>query len=274
MARSYADETIADLYDIAFGFRREREADFAEACLESFGQRADGGVLDLACGGGHFLRDMQDRGWRVAGVDISPHMIRFARGRLGWRPVLQATCMSDFRMSGRFDLATCWYDSLTYLHTNEALIRHLRCVSQVLKAGGLYLLDLGFGRWSDPMWNQTLEDWAPDFTNGWSASRDGVEVYHDGCDGPPCDGLSHLYTEYLYFRATDLPSGRVHEYRSTARKRALHPQEFAALVSASAAFELVAWFTGNMDMSQTLEMADGRGRGLPVLRRVPMPCAP
>ena len=268
-AGAYTDAVAARLYDVAFSWPRVREADFAEACLQSFGRRTEGTVLDLACGGGHFLLEMQQRGWRVAGVDISPQMLGLAHARLAKAPVLEAECMSCFQLTGPFDLVTCWSDSLTYLLSNDEIIRHLRAVAGVLSDKGVYLVDVGFGRWSDSMWCQPPEAWTPDFSHGWSVPSGETEVYHDGCDGPPCNGLSHLYTEYLHFRITDRASGLIREHTYTAWKRALHPQEFAALVSASAVFEVAAWFTGDMDLSQTLESADGRGRGLALLRKRP-----
>jgi SAM-dependent methyltransferase len=266
-ANLYLDDTGAELYDIAFDWRRDREANFAEACLRAFGERTEGAVLDLACGGGHFLAEMRSRGWRAAGVDLSPLMVERARARVGGDCTLEVANMSRFTVTGAFDIATCWLDSLTYLLTNDDIIRHLQSVARVVKDAGLYLLDIGFGRWADPMWHQPQAEWQPDFSNGWSASRGSLEVYHDGCDGPPCDGMSHTCTEYMYFRATDKTCGTVAEHFYKAPKRALHPQEFAALVSASGVFEVAAWFAGNFDLSQRLESTHGRGRGLVLLRK-------
>ena len=263
----YRDEAGAELYDIAFDWRRNEEADFTEMCLQAFSKKTARSVLDVACGGGQFLLEMQQRGWRVAGIDISPHMITRAQARLTGDCALEVACMSRFTLTGVFDIATCWLDSLTYLLTNEDIIRHLRRVARVVRDGGLYLLDIGFGRWADPMWREPEADWQPDFSNGWSASRGVLEVYHDGCDGPPCDCVSHVSTEHMYFRATDLASGSVTEYFYKAPKRALHPQEFAALVSASDMFEVVSWFSGSLKLSETLESNGGRGRGLVLLRR-------
>jgi SAM-dependent methyltransferase len=267
LSSAYVDEAAVEWYDIAFDWRRDKEADFAETCLPAFGRKTQGAVLDLACGGGQFLHEMQQRGWRAAGVDLSPQMIHLARGRLGSACALETACISDFTLRRTFDIATCWSDSLCYLLSNEQIIRHLQCVGRVLASGGLYLVDIGFGRWADPMWHARQDDWRPDFSGGWRAERGQVEVYHDGCDGPPCDGLAHVCTEYMYFRATDVSSSGITERTCTAWKRALHPQEFAALVSASNVFEVVEWFSGSFTLDQTLQNSGGRGRGLVLLRK-------
>lgn len=263
----YNDDITVNLYDIAFDWRRNKEADLVEACLNAFGTGKMHAVLDVACGAGHFLQEMQQRGWRVAGVDISPRMIARARERLDPNASLEVACLTRFATSEVFDLATCWFDSLPYLVANADIIRHLRRVNKILTGGGLYLLDFAFSRWSDLMWQQGDAEWQPDFSNGWSKTRGDVEVYHDGCDGPPCDGMSHTCTEYMYFKAMNQTSGEVREYTYTTRKRALHPQEFAALVTAAGGFEIVKWLSGDYDLQKTLASAGGRGRGMVVLRK-------
>jgi SAM-dependent methyltransferase len=263
----YGDDGGAELYDIAFDWRRHEEADFAEACLRRYGPGGEGNaLLDVACGGGQFLQEMHSRGWRVAGVDLSSAMIARARRRLPNEVPLEVACMSEFTLAGPFDIVTCWCDSVRYLLTNEAIIRHLQRVGRALKPGGVYVVDVGFSSWAHPMWCGAQAAWRPDFSGGWSASRGIVEVYHDGDDGPPCEAWPHLCTEYMYFRVSDRATGAVAERTYLTRKRALHPQEFAALVSASAAFECAAWFAGAMDLSQPFETTDGRGRALVVLR--------
>jgi SAM-dependent methyltransferase len=266
-ASAYLDATAVEWYDIAFDWRRDKEADFAETCLQAFGRKTQGAVLDLACGGGQFLHEMQQRGWTPAGVDLSPQMIHLARRRLGNACALETACISDFTFRRTFDVATCWSDSLCYLLSNDQIIRHLQCVGQVLESGGLYLVDIGFSRWAEAIWHARQDDWRPDFSTGWRAARGQLEVYHDGCDGPPCDGLTHVCTEYLHFRVTDLSAETTTERTFTAWKRALHPQEFAALVSASDGFDVVEWFSGTFSLGQTLESTHGRGRGLVLLRK-------
>ena len=263
----YNDEVGAALYDTAFGWPRTAEADFAEACVRAQGDRGAGALLDLACGSGRFLQEMQARGWHATGVDLNPRMLDQARAVLGEAARLEAACMSRFAAPGPFDLATCWFDSLTYLLTNDGIVRHLRRVAHALAPAGLYLVDLGFSVWADPIWHDPLPQWQPEFAEGWTIVGGAAEVYHDGCDGPPCDALAHTYTEYLHFRRTDVATGAVGEHTYRACKRALHPQEFAALVAASGVLEIAGWFTGDLDLRRAF--TSGRERGLVVLRHVP-----
>jgi SAM-dependent methyltransferase len=267
ISSAYADEAVVEWYDIAFDWRRDKEADFVEACLREFGKKTEGGVLDLACGGGQFLLEMQRRGWRVAGVDLSPQMIDRARRRVTGPCILELADMSEFALSEAFDVATCWLDSLPYLQSNEEIVRHLQCVGRVLTGDGLYLVDMGFSSWADSMWTASQDDWRPHSYEGWCSTRGETEVYHDGWYGPPCNGLAHLCTEYLHFRVRDLSTGTSTERTFGAWKRSLHPQELAALVSASNVFEVVEWFSGSFALDQTLKDKGGRGRGLVLLRK-------
>ena len=175
--------------------------------------------------------------------------------------------MSAFTLSGPFELATCWLDSLGYLLTNEQIARHFRRVADVLAPGGLYLLDVGLSAWAGAFWAGAPDDWRPAFGDGWTMTRGDVEVYHDGCDGPPCEPFAHVYTEYLHFRRTDLASAATSERTYATRKRALHPQELAAMVEAAGGLEIVAWHTGRMDLSERFDSTDGKGRAVVVLRR-------
>ena len=263
----YFDETGVALYDCVFGWPRDRELDFVEKCLDIYGVGERGAVLDVACGTGRFMEEACARGWRVAGVDSSERMIDLARTRLDGDAQLIVADVADFAVAGKFDVATCWLDSLPYLHTNEEIVGHLRCVASALKDDGLYLVDLGFSRWAEPFWYESDPDWKPEFADGWSVRCGDTDVYHDGCDGPPCDPLHHLATEHIYFRTTSPDSDESSDYCYTAMKRALHPQEFAALVSASMAFEIVTCFTGDFDLDRTLNAASAKGRALILLRK-------
>ena len=159
----YNCEEGTRFYDIAFDWRRDKEADFLEECLRLFATWRKGRILDLCCGGGQFLAEMQSRGWQVAGVDISADMIQCARQRLAPPQILETACMSSFSIRGPFEAATCWLDSLPYLLTNEQIIRHLKAVGRVLVNGGIYLVDMGLGRWASQMWQDLPTEWKPDF---------------------------------------------------------------------------------------------------------------
>ena len=50
--------------------------------------------------------------------------------------------MHSLKLDERFDLVTCWYDSLNYLLEHEELVRTFINVARVLKPGGLFIFDM------------------------------------------------------------------------------------------------------------------------------------
>src|SRR5579863_10229238 len=73
---------------------------------------ADGAaVLDVCCGTGQFTEQIRRRGYRVAGVDSSGEMIRYARRNA---PSVRFTVadVREFSLGCAFDAAYCVYESL------------------------------------------------------------------------------------------------------------------------------------------------------------------
>jgi SAM-dependent methyltransferase len=122
----------------------ERMAELLPAVLERFCAKPQA-ILDLACGEGAFAVAMAKKGFQVTGVDLSPHMLRFARERAQQENVKVEFLLQDMRslpFKERFDLVTCWYDSLNYLLELEDLEKTFAGVWQALKKGGLFIFDI------------------------------------------------------------------------------------------------------------------------------------
>ena len=102
-------------------------------------------VLDLACGEGTFAVAMANRGLRVNGIDLSPEMLEIARERAATEAVRATFIRQDMRslsLRGRFDLVTCWFDSLNYLLEIDDLSRTFSRVSRVLDENGVFIFDV------------------------------------------------------------------------------------------------------------------------------------
>jgi len=61
---------------------RKGEVDFLAHCFRRYASRPVRRVLDIACGTGPHLVRLADRGYQVAGLDLSPTNIEFLRQRL------------------------------------------------------------------------------------------------------------------------------------------------------------------------------------------------
>ena len=122
----------------------ERMAELLPAVLERFGAEPRT-ILDLACGEGTFTLAMAKRGFQVTGVDLSPQMPGFARERAEKENVKIEFTLQDIRslpFEERFDLVTCWYDSLNYLLEWGDLEKTFAGVWRALKRAGLFIFDM------------------------------------------------------------------------------------------------------------------------------------
>ena len=102
-------------------------------------------VLDLSCGEGTFAVKMAEKGYRTAGVDRSPSMLRLARREAREARVNVRFTESDvrsLRFHEEFDLVTSWYDSLNYLLRLNDLKKAFAGAFRGLRPGRFFLFDM------------------------------------------------------------------------------------------------------------------------------------
>ena len=95
-------------------------------------------LLDVGCGSGDFLRQMQSALSipKVKGIDLSPLMVS-KTAEQGY----DAECIDLCNLSGQYDVITAVFDMLNYLN-KEQLISFLSCVKEHLNEGGIFLCDI------------------------------------------------------------------------------------------------------------------------------------
>lgn len=102
-------------------------------------------VLDIACGSGRHMRAFARKGARVTGIDLSPVLVKAARGRLAKEGLRVVVCCGDMRnMTYReeFDGTTVWFTSLGYFAAVAEDRMALRRLAAALKPGGWWWIDL------------------------------------------------------------------------------------------------------------------------------------
>jgi len=97
-------------------------------------------LLDVGCGSGDFLRQMQgaldlDMA-QVKGIDLSPLMVAQTVEQ-GY----DAECIDLCNLNGSFDVITAVFDMLNYLK-KEKLATFFTCVKAHLNDGGVFLCDI------------------------------------------------------------------------------------------------------------------------------------
>ena len=95
-------------------------------------------LLDVGCGSGDFLRQMQGALdiEQVKGIDLSPLMVSKTREQ-----GIDATCINLCDLEGTYDVITAVFDMLNYLNKDE-LKTFLNCVKSHLNEGGVFLCDI------------------------------------------------------------------------------------------------------------------------------------
>jgi predicted TPR repeat methyltransferase len=95
-------------------------------------------LLDVGCGSGNFLRQIQGALDipLVKGIDLSPLMVSKTLEQ-GY----DAECIDLCDLNGHYDVLTAVFDMLNYLD-KEQLAHFLGCVKEHLNDGGLFLCDI------------------------------------------------------------------------------------------------------------------------------------
>jgi SAM-dependent methyltransferase len=100
-----------------------------------------GTLLDLACGTGKSFSGFLEHGFRVTGCDASSAMLAEAACRAPATTLVQADVRSLPEL-GRFDLVTCFDDSLNYLPDEADLAAAFAGIERNLDSAGVVLFDL------------------------------------------------------------------------------------------------------------------------------------
>lgn len=104
-------------------------------------------VLDLACGSGHLPAHFLEHGYRVVGLDRSPHMLAHAREACAsylndGKALFVEGDASDFQLDRRFGLVVCTFNGLNHLASLAEVTECLRCVDRALAPCGYFVFDI------------------------------------------------------------------------------------------------------------------------------------
>src|SRR5438128_3862545 len=223
------------LYEIAFDMNRKGEVDFLVHCFRQYARAPVRRVLDIACGTGPHLIRLAERGYRMAGLDLSPQNVRFLGERLeakALRADLIVGDMTDFRLARPVDAAICMQDSQGHLLTNDQLLAHLRSVARALRRGGVYVFD----RYMASSWTNPARRWSWFKRRGRLIVRASFSALND------VDPVSQVFRERMTLEAIENGTRRL--YRQTHLSRMVFPQELKTVVELAGGFEFVQWFFG------------------------------
>jgi len=102
-------------------------------------------ILDLGCGFGRHAIELALRGYKVTGVDTSAELLAYAKKMAQKKHVSVSWLQQDMRkidFLAEFDGAICLYTSFGYFESDEEDFKVLRGVSQALRRGSRFVLDV------------------------------------------------------------------------------------------------------------------------------------
>ncbi|HUG47836.1 MAG TPA: class I SAM-dependent methyltransferase [Candidatus Limnocylindria bacterium] len=129
----------AELYDLLYADKDYAAEAERIAALVRERRPAASTLLDVACGTGRHL-ELLRRWYSVEGLDGEPALLAVARRRLPDVPLHEGD-MRTFELGRRFDVVTCLFSSIGYMHTLEDLRAALSNMSRHLQPGGLLLVE-------------------------------------------------------------------------------------------------------------------------------------
>jgi SAM-dependent methyltransferase len=130
-------------WDLAFSDETPYEAHFIESTASHY-LKVDGPrILEIGCGGGRQVVELARRGLRVTAFDLNSSCVAWTQRQLRRRRLTaDVFCgdMTNFVLPQSVDLAHCLVNTFRHLLTEEAARKHLECVAESLRPGGIYLL--------------------------------------------------------------------------------------------------------------------------------------
>jgi SAM-dependent methyltransferase len=226
----------AELYDLFYRDKPYRdEAAFVAARLEERGVARGGRLLELACGTGRHALELAAAGYRVTATDISPDMLAVARRRPhpggAELQFVEADMRSAALGEAAFDGAVCFFDSIGYVQTNDAIVETFRNTRRLLRPGGVMIFEF---------WHAAamLRGFDPTRVRRWQLDgSEIVRISETTLDVPR--QVAHVAFEIIERDA----AGAVRSFREVQTNRYFLVQEMAALVAMGGLTPL-AWCAG------------------------------
>lgn len=99
-------------------------------------------VLDLACGTGTVTKLLSEKGYDVAGMDISEEMLTVAESKCSGNVQFFKGDISDFSLPEKYDFCVCLLDSINHLESIESVKSCFSCVHDSLNDNGIFVFDV------------------------------------------------------------------------------------------------------------------------------------
>lgn len=147
MSQAYG-KSFSGIYNEMWGdFAREAAHSIMNFYQQKEIYRTNKKILDVCCGTGQLALEFLKQNYQVVGIDLSPHMLIYAREntreyfRKGLVHFIEADA-SQFSVEEKFGLAVSTYDAVNHLNHEECLQGCFQSVFRSVVKGGYFIFDL------------------------------------------------------------------------------------------------------------------------------------
>ena len=159
-------------------------------------------ILDLACGSGIFMLLMFNNNFEIEGLDLSEEMLEHSYDLLMGNhihPTLYCQDMTNFNTNKKYDVITCYFDSINHLPTLEDVKKCMTSVYNHLNEGGLFLFDVfTYSRFLECKDTSISEEFE-DFNYTWNTDiKLPNTIIHDITIDSEEGNIHEVYNEYYY----------------------------------------------------------------------------
>ncbi len=135
-------------YDLLYQDKNyEAEVEYIIRFIKKYSPNAVN-ILDIGCGTGRHDEILCKKGFTVHGVDFSKDMLKVAESRkIGKETKLsfsQAN-ITELKISRKFDVVISLFHVMSYLTTNDEIIKVFEVVKKHLKNNGIFIFDFWYG---------------------------------------------------------------------------------------------------------------------------------
>jgi len=129
-------------YHILYSNRNYAEAEqFLQNLLQHLHPKPDARILDLACGKGRHAIYLNQQGYNVTGVDLSPQSIAFAKQFENEKLHFEVQDMRQVYKPNHFDFVLNLFTSFGYFASETENVVALKAISESVKPGGKLVID-------------------------------------------------------------------------------------------------------------------------------------
>jgi hypothetical protein len=239
-------------YEIAFSYRDiPAEADFIDGVICRYSRTPVKSILELACGNSPHVQEFCKRGYRYVGLELNDGMIAYSLEKIR-RDNLSAEIvkgnMIDFSLPEPVDCVVVFLGSF-YIRSDEDLTNHFASVANVVRAGGLYILDAGVSYFPEDIRTHT-----------WSEQKEGIRI-HVSYEPRWQDKGKQLLDTTIILDIED--KGQIRQIRHTETRKIYSRQNFLSAIECSGQWEYVSSCS---DFNIHAKPQKGR-RNITILRR-------